>query len=104
MPGAEVVLDGDQLSCVGLQLPRFPRWLAETHRNRITKIDVTGGALHNLSALEVCECLDTIIVSNASQCCVVVMSHSFVCECLDTIIVSNASQCCVVVMSHSDVW
>ena len=78
MPGAEVVLDGDQLSCVGLQLPRFPRWLAETHRNRITKIDVTGGALHNLSALEVCECLDTIIVSNASQCCVVVRSHSVV--------------------------
>ena len=52
LPGAEVVLYGDQLSCVGLQLPRFPRWLAETHRNRITKIDVTGGALHNLSALE----------------------------------------------------
>lgn len=65
LPGAEVVLEGDQLSCVGLQLARFPRWLAETNRTRITKIDLTGGALHNLSALEVCECLDTII---ADEC------------------------------------
>ena len=34
-------------------------------RTRITKIDLTGGALHNLSALEVCDCLDTII---ADEC------------------------------------
>lgn len=39
LPGAEVVLEGDQLSCVGLQLPRFPRWLADTHRYT-TKISV----------------------------------------------------------------
>lgn len=60
LPGTTPVLNGDQLVCVGLELPYFPHWLAKKW-SHLTSIDVTGGHLSNLEALEACTSLETLI-------------------------------------------
>ena len=51
LPSATLVLDGDGLNCVGLQLSTFPLWAAQQYAT-ITRLDLSGGSLQNLQALE----------------------------------------------------